>query len=117
MKLRSGATSTLGALFLAAAATAPIEIVSSAGTPANDEKAIVHVLNRTGFGPRPGDVERIHEVGLRQYIDQQLHPERVPDPGMAARLARLRTVGLSSRDIAEDYERPMLEARLRIASL
>jgi len=83
----------------------------SAGALANDEKAIVHVLNRTGFGPRPGDVERIHEVGLRQYIDQQLHPERVPDPGMAARLARLRTVGLSSRDIAEDYERPMLEDR------
>ncbi len=71
----------------------------------------MHVLNRIGFGPRPGDVERIHTVGLRQYIDQQLHPERVPDPGMAARLARLRTVGLSSRDIAEDYERPMLEAR------
>ena len=71
----------------------------------------MHVLNRIGFGPRPGDVERIHEVGLRQYIDQQLHPERVPDPGMAARLARLRTVGLSSRDIAEDYERPMLEDR------
>ena len=111
MKLRSGATSTLGALFLAAAATAPIESVWSAGTLAKDEKAIVHVLNRIGFGPRPGDVERIHKIGLRQYIDQQLHPERVLDSGMAARLTGLRTVGLSSRDIAEDYERPMLEAR------
>ena len=73
----------------------------SAATLANDEKAIVHVLNRIGFGPRPGDVERIQRIGLRQYIDQQLHPERVPDPGMAARLAGLQTVGLSSRDIAE----------------
>jgi uncharacterized protein (DUF1800 family) len=111
MRLRPGAVSAVGALFVAAAAMAPLVSSPSAATRASDEKAIVHVLNRIGFGPRPGDVERIQAIGIRQYIDQQLHPERVADPGMAARLAGLQTVGLSSRDIAEGYERPMLEAR------
>jgi len=42
----------------------------------NDDKAIVHVLNRIGFGPRPGDVEKVRAMGLQAYIDQQLHPVR-----------------------------------------
>jgi uncharacterized protein (DUF1800 family) len=111
MRLGVGAASSVGALFVAAAAMAPLASSPSAATRASDEKAIVHVLNRIGFGPRPGDVERIQAIGIPQYIDQQLHPERMPDPGMTARLAGLQTVGLSSRDIAEDYERPLLEAR------
>jgi len=111
MRLGPGATSAVGALFVAAAAMAPLASSPGAATRAVDEKAIVHVLSRIGFGPRPGDVERIRAIGIQPYIDQQLHPERIPDPGMTARLAGLQTVGLSSREIAEDYERPMLEAR------
>jgi uncharacterized protein (DUF1800 family) len=76
-----------------------------------DDKTIVHVLNRLGFGPRPGDLEQVRRIGLERYIDQQLHPERIPDHAMEARLAGLTTIGLSSRAIADQYERPALEAR------
>ena len=27
-----------------------------------------------GFGARPGDVERVQQIGLSAYIDQQLRP-------------------------------------------
>jgi uncharacterized protein (DUF1800 family) len=76
-----------------------------------DDKAITHVLNRIGFGPRPGDVANVREVGLQRYIEQQLQPERIPDPGISARLAGLTTVGLSSRQIAEQFEIPQLQQR------
>ncbi|HEX4348034.1 MAG TPA: DUF1800 family protein, partial [Vicinamibacterales bacterium] len=56
----------------AIAATQP-----AAATFPNDPKAIVHVLNRIGFGVRPGDVERVQKMGLERYIDEQLHPERI----------------------------------------
>ena len=111
MRLGAGAASAVGGLFVATAAMTQLVSSPSAARLPNDEQAIVHVLNRIGFGPRPGDVERIQKIGLRQYIDQQLNPERVPDPGMAARLAGLQTVALSSRDIAETYEQPLREAR------
>src|SRR6476620_1394378 len=75
------------------------------------EKAIVHVLNRIAFGPRPGDVERVRATGIERYLDQQLHPQRVADPGMVARLNDLASVGMSSRDIAREYELPQLQAR------
>ena len=76
-----------------------------------DDRAIVHVLSRTGFGPRPGDVEKVRALGLQRYIDEQLRPERIADTNIAARLTGLTSVGLSSRQIAEQYELPQLEAR------
>src|ERR1700676_4810791 len=82
-----------------------------AATSPTDDPAIVHVLGRTGFGPRPGDVERVRSVGIQRYLDEQLRPERINDAQVAARLAGLTTIGMSSRKIAEEYEIPQLEAR------
>jgi uncharacterized protein (DUF1800 family) len=76
-----------------------------------DDKTILHVLNRLGFGPRPGDVERVRRIGLETYIDQQLHPERVPDPELAPRLAAFETLGKDSSELARDYFLPAMEAR------
>ena len=70
------------------------------------DQAIVHVLNRIGFGPRPGDVEKVRTIGLQRYIDEQLRPERLADTSMNARLRGLTTIGLSAGEIAERYERP-----------
>ena len=78
-----------------------------------DDKTILHVLNRIGFGARPGDVDRVREIGLAAYIDQQLHPERIPDTQLAARLAGFETLDKSSRDIAHNYYLPAQMARQR----
>ena len=94
------------------ALTVAIAAVStSAATLPKDNRAIVHVLSRMGFGLRPGDVEKVRAMGLQRYVDEQLHPERIPDAAMASRLAGLTTIGMSSRQIAEQFELPQLEAR------
>src|SRR5262245_45187969 len=76
-----------------------------------DQKTIVHVLNRVAFGPRAGDVERVREMGIDRYIEEQLHPERIDDSVVTSRLADLTTLRLSSRDIAHQFEEPLMEAR------
>jgi len=38
------------------------------------DEAILHALNRLAYGPRPGDVERVKQMGLAKWIDQQLNP-------------------------------------------
>src|SRR5215831_13655860 len=43
---------------------------------------IEHALNRLTFGPKPGDVERVEKIGLKKWIDQQLHPDRIPENPM-----------------------------------
>ena len=89
-------------------------LVPSGASGPNDDRAVVHVLNRIGFGPRggdSGDVARVKAMGLQRYIDEQLHPERIPDTAMTSRLSGLTTLGMSSRAIAETYEIPQLQAR------
>jgi uncharacterized protein (DUF1800 family) len=76
-----------------------------------DEKTIVHVLNRIGFGPSPGDVARVREIGLAAYIEQQLNPSTLPDEGMDSRLAEFKTLSMSTRDLAREYYIPALMER------
>ncbi len=76
-----------------------------------DDRTIVHVLNRIGFGPTPAGIERVRTVGLARYIDQQLDPERVPDEEMAARLAPFQTLQKPTRELAQEYFVPALMLR------
>jgi uncharacterized protein (DUF1800 family) len=85
-----------------------------AGVPANpDDRAIVHVLNRLGFGPGPGGVDEVRAMGLAAWIETQLHPERIADNALAARLATMPTLSMSTRELAEAYFIPAAELRRR----
>ena len=77
----------------------------------SDTHCISHVLDRVSFGARPGDVDRVRSIGIDRYIDEQLHPERLADTGLDARLAELTTLRMSSREIAEAFEIPEIRAR------
>src|SRR5260370_27633791 len=35
------------------------------------EEAILHALNRLAYGPRPGDVERVRQMRLAKWIEEQ----------------------------------------------
>ena len=93
-----------GVALVAALAAAPL-----AG-PA-DVAPVVHTLNRITFGATAADVERVRAIGIDRYIDQQLHPERIDDSAMRRRLQPFVTLTMSSRQLAEQYEQPLLEAR------
>ena len=102
------------ALSLAVAIPAVALASKKAPRPAIDEDAlIVHALNRLGYGPRPGDVDQVRAIGLEKWIDQQLHPDRIAEPAVAAHLASLRTLRLSTGDLIARYEVPP-EARKEI---
>ena len=72
----------------------------------DDDGRIRHVLNRLTFGPRPGDVERVRQLGIDGFIDQQLFPERIDDSAVEARLESFETLTLSSAELAERYFEP-----------
>src|SRR3954447_1473735 len=38
-----------------------------------------HLISRAGYGPWPGDVDRIRAMGEEKWIDAQLHPESIDD--------------------------------------
>jgi uncharacterized protein (DUF1800 family) len=76
--------------------------------PLKDDKRIVHALNRFTFGVRPGDVERVRAMGLDKWFDEQLHPEKINDGALEARLAPLRTLKMSTREMVENFPPPQI---------
>ena len=72
-------------------------------TQLSEDQAISHALNRLAYGPRPGDVDHIREIGLEKWIDQQLHPESLEDADLDARLKRYPTLTMSPKQLVEEY--------------
>ncbi len=69
-----------------------------------------HALNRLSFGARPGDVDKVLEIGVDRWIAQQLHPESIPDGAVEARLQNMPTLRLSNLEIMDTYYKPIVEA-------
>ncbi len=67
--------------------------------PLEGDKRILHALNRIAFGPRPGDVGRIRQMGLSTWIEQQLHPETIDDSSLQSRLAVFKTLRMSGQEL------------------
>jgi uncharacterized protein (DUF1800 family) len=77
----------------------------------SEDEAILQALNRLGFGPRPGDIERVKEMGLQKWIDKQLNPESISDTALEARLDRFPTLKMSSSKLLEEFPQPKVAAR------
>ena len=78
------------ALFAARVLACPS--LAAAATP---EQQSLHVLNRIAYGPTPGDVVRVTQMGLKRYIDIQLDPASMEYP--AALVERLDGLDLVKR--------------------
>ncbi|MFI5059492.1 MAG: DUF1800 domain-containing protein [Candidatus Acidiferrales bacterium] len=79
------------------------------GLPIKDlstDEAILHALNRLGYGPRPGDVERVRQMGLAKWIEQQLNPNSIDDKALTARLENYPTLAMSTSRLLEEYPQP-----------
>ena len=75
---------------------------------APDQK-ILQALNRLTFGPRPGDVQAVKAMGLKKWIDRQLHPERIPEnPLLAEKLKTLDTLKMSGSELVRNYPTPQM---------
>ena len=72
---------------------------------------IQHLLNRIGFGPRPGDVERIQQLGADKFLEQQLHPEHIDDQAAEELLAGLPSVRMNAPELIRKYPQPQQLAR------
>src|SRR5437660_692132 len=75
-------------------------------TELSPDEAILHALNRLAYGPRPGDIERVRQMGLAKWIEQQLNPNSIDDRALDARLADYPTLRMSTAKLIDEYPQP-----------
>jgi uncharacterized protein (DUF1800 family) len=108
---------SLGFEFPAAAEKKPKLDPVLKGLPITDltpDEAILHALNRLAYGPRPGDIERIKQIGLAKWIDQQLDPNSINDSVVDARLEIYPTLKLPTSQLLAEYPNPKQAAKQKL---
>jgi len=76
------------------------------------EKRALQVLNRLAFGPRPGDLERVNQIGVDNYIREQLNPQSIPEPpDLVRRVAALGTLHMTPAELFDTFQLPVRQAR------
>ena len=82
------------------------EKTKSKASRLSDAQRILHLLNRLGFGARPGDVERVKAMGVERYIEQQLNPGKISDALAESKVKDLSTLSMSTAQLYEKYPQP-----------
>jgi uncharacterized protein (DUF1800 family) len=73
------------------------------------DEQILHALDRLTFGPRPGDVQRVKKIGLKKWIFEQLHPDRIDEnPVLEARLQSLESLRMTPLEAVQHYPPPQM---------
>src|SRR5581483_3996022 len=93
----------LAATFAATVWCGPASRQAQAAPGQTQDARIVHLLNRVGYGPRPGDVERVKAEGVQRYLEEQLHPGRIADSDCERRVAAFRTWTMTPLQLAYNY--------------
>src|SRR5215212_8312494 len=96
------------ALMLLALLTQPLVLAQKRPKPQSlaEEQRIIHVLNRLGFGARPGDVERVKAMGVEKYIEQQLNAEKIADSVAENKLRDLSVLNMTTAELYEKFPQP-----------
>jgi len=77
------------------------------------EQCLRQALDRLTFGPRPGDLDRIHSLGLNKWLEAQLHPEKHPESAvLEERLAPFDSLRMSIHETYVHYPSPQLIAKV-----
>jgi uncharacterized protein (DUF1800 family) len=75
------------------------------------DQQIIQALNRLTFGPKPGDVLKVRAIGLDNWIDQQLHPEKINDDAMTSFVSKYPALNQNQNDLLKQYAEQQRERR------
>jgi uncharacterized protein (DUF1800 family) len=90
---------------MVAAAATKRAVVPSVQQIESDQRAL-HALNRLTFGPRPGDVAAVREIGVKAWFEWQLNPQSIDDSALEERLAAFPAMQMEQAELMQRYPSP-----------
>ena len=110
--LAAACSSNPGSSVSAHTRSAPLRVVSpNEPREQTSDQQVQQVLNRLAFGPRPGDVAKVRELGVDQWIALQLASDRIDDGTTAHIVASYEMLGRPTRDLVQLYEQGRVAIR------
>ena len=73
-------------------------------TAATSRTTAAHYLNRAGFGPRPGDIDRLCDAGAAEFVEEQLSAN-LPDVRTKTYIDGMETIRYSLAEIVIRHQR------------
>ena len=68
-----------------------------------DGARAVHLLQRATYGPRPQNIDAVLSAGIADWLDRQLHPERIDDSELEPLLAGAPVASMSLAELLKQY--------------
>src|SRR5881628_2398874 len=81
----------------------PVVIARSDVRELPADQQIIQALNRLTFGAKPGAAPKVRAIGLDNWIDQQLHPDKINDDAMNAFVSRYSALNQNQSDLLAQY--------------
>ncbi|HTQ09394.1 MAG TPA: DUF1800 domain-containing protein, partial [Fimbriimonadaceae bacterium] len=113
----------IGLSGLAAAGCAPLayriqgdDLPKSIDLPKLDVHPTVRLINRAGFGPKPGQVAEVEGLGREAWIDRQLQPTDQEPAALELQLSNLDTSTLDSAELRDESDDDVI-MQIQIAAL
>jgi len=104
MSLRSVVIVAVALLFIAAGVSPNGSAAGRFDSKLTPDRQIVQALNRLTFGPRPGDIDEVRRIGVDKWIEQQLHPDQIPEnPALEEKLKPLDSLHMTPGEIMQEY--------------
>jgi len=107
----SGATAALGGCDPAVDALAELLGSSETGDfrppDATEIDETAHVLARLTWGAPPGEYRRVRTLGVDAFVEEQLHPDRIPDRRCAWRVASLESIAAPTGELYDHDPRQL----------
>ena len=66
---------------------------------------IRRMLNRAGYGPKPGEFARVQAMGLAAYLEEQLNPEAIEDPATDLLIRNLTVYNMDVSQLVEQEQK------------
>ncbi|MDA0667630.1 MAG: DUF1800 domain-containing protein [Planctomycetota bacterium] len=75
-------------------ATATLAAQEDAPAPLTEQQRAAHVLSRLAYGPRPGEIDRLVEMGVDVWLKEQFSDKASADPRLAERMSEFQTLSM-----------------------
>lgn len=91
-------------------ARSPQKTAKSQTIARDSREGVAHLLNRVTYGIRPGDIEKVQQIGVKNYLSRQLAPHSIELPDSLVKVSQVPALTETPVELFLNFGKPALKA-------